>query len=71
MHVLSSMGLMLLAAVNLPLCDPQVPITTCVVLFVHSVLFIFVYMFPPVQVDYSAYLWAVCHLLCAGKEKRY
>ncbi|XP_024135873.1 transmembrane protein 241 isoform X2 [Oryzias melastigma] len=47
MHQLKSisMGLMLLAAVNLPLCDPQV--------------------------DYSAYLWAVCHLLCAGAYKAF
>uniref|UniRef100_A0A3P9IR67 Transmembrane protein 241 n=1 Tax=Oryzias latipes TaxID=8090 RepID=A0A3P9IR67_ORYLA len=40
-----SMGLMLLSAVNLPLCDPQV--------------------------DHSAYLWAVCHLLCAGVYKAF
>lgn len=66
--ILSSMGLMLLSAVNLPLWDPQVAVMTRVLLLPVHTSFNRLHL-PPGQVDRSAYLWAVCHLLCAGKDQ--
>uniref|UniRef100_A0A8C7ZPB2 Transmembrane protein 241 n=1 Tax=Oryzias sinensis TaxID=183150 RepID=A0A8C7ZPB2_9TELE len=65
-----SIGLMLLSAVNLPLCDPQVAVMTRVLLLSVQTSFNRLHL-PPGQVDPSAYLWAVCHLLCAGAYKAF